>query len=138
MSSILTNNGAMVALQTLKGINSSMAKTQDEISTGKSENKFGIPIARAREVYARAAALPGLQVVGIDMHIGSQLTDLEPYRQAYGKMADLCRTLRGDGHAPPHQPQHRVPEEVHEVVGARQRVVRVLHDRWPDGPAHAP
>ncbi len=75
------------------------ARTHAKIATGKSENKFGIPIARAREVYALAAKLPGLQVVGIDMHIGSQLTDLEPYRQAYGKMADLCRTLRGDGHA---------------------------------------
>jgi diaminopimelate decarboxylase len=75
------------------------AKTHEKIATGKAENKFGIPIARAREVYAEAARLPGLQVVGIDMHIGSQLTDLEPYRQAYAKMADLVRALRADGHA---------------------------------------
>lgn len=75
------------------------AKTHAKIATGKSENKFGIPIARAREVYAHAAALPGLRVVGIDMHIGSQLTDLVPFRQAYEKMADLCRALRADGHA---------------------------------------
>ncbi|MFT4014916.1 MAG: diaminopimelate decarboxylase [Paracoccus sp. (in: a-proteobacteria)] len=74
------------------------AKTHEKIATGKSENKFGIPIARAREVYARAAALPGIRVVGIDMHIGSQLTDLEPFRQAYAKMADLTRALRADGH----------------------------------------
>ena len=74
------------------------AKTHEKIATGKSENKFGIPIARAREVYAEAAKLPGLEVVGIDMHIGSQLTDLEPYRQAYAKMADLTRALRADGH----------------------------------------
>lgn len=74
------------------------AKTHEKIATGKSENKFGIPIARAREVYARAAALPGIDVVGIDMHIGSQLTDLEPYRQAYAKMANLTRALRDDGH----------------------------------------
>lgn len=74
------------------------AKTHEKIATGKSENKFGIPIARARDVYARAAALPGIEVVGIDMHIGSQLTDLEPYRQAYAKMADLTRALRADGH----------------------------------------
>lgn len=74
------------------------AKTHEKIATGKSENKFGIPIARARDVYARAASLPGIEVVGIDMHIGSQLTDLEPYRQAYAKMADLTRTLRADGH----------------------------------------
>ena len=74
------------------------AKTHEKIATGKSENKFGIPIARAREVYARAAALPGIEVVGIDMHIGSQLTDLEPYRLAYAKMAELTRALRADGH----------------------------------------
>ncbi|MDO5630597.1 MAG: diaminopimelate decarboxylase [Paracoccus sp. (in: a-proteobacteria)] len=74
------------------------AKTHEKIATGKSENKFGIPIARAREVYAEAARLPGLAVVGVDMHIGSQLTDLEPYRQAYTKMAELVRALRADGH----------------------------------------
>ena len=74
------------------------AKTHEKIATGKSENKFGIPIARAREVYAHAARLPGIEVVGIDMHIGSQLTDLDPYRQAYAKMADLTRALRADGH----------------------------------------
>ena len=74
------------------------ARTHEKIATGKSENKFGIPIARAREVYANAARLPGIKVVGLDMHIGSQLTDLEPYRQAYAKMADLTRALRADGH----------------------------------------
>lgn len=74
------------------------AKTHEKIATGKAENKFGIPIARARDVYARAAALPGIEVVGIDMHIGSQLTDLEPYGLAYAKMADLTRALRADGH----------------------------------------
>ncbi|WP_294928706.1 diaminopimelate decarboxylase [uncultured Paracoccus sp.] len=75
------------------------ARTHAKIATGKSENKFGIPIARARDVYARAAGLPGIEVVGIDMHIGSQLTDLAPFRQAYEKMADLTRALRADGHA---------------------------------------
>ena len=75
------------------------AKTHEKIATGKSENKFGIPIARAREVYAEAASLPGLQVVGVDVHIGSQLTDLDPYRAAYAKVADLTRALRADGHA---------------------------------------
>lgn len=74
------------------------ARTHEKIATGKSENKFGVPIARARQVYAEAAALPGLRVVGIDVHIGSQLTDLTPYRAAYGKVADLTRTLRSDGH----------------------------------------
>ncbi|MGB8621332.1 MAG: diaminopimelate decarboxylase [Paracoccaceae bacterium] len=74
------------------------AKTHEKIATGKSENKFGIPIARAREVYAEAAALPGLEVVGIDVHIGSQLTDLEPFALAYRKVAELTRALRADGH----------------------------------------
>ncbi len=74
------------------------ARTHAKIATGKSENKFGIPIARAREVYARAAALPGLDVIGIDLHIGSQLTELEPFEQAYRKVADLTETLRADGH----------------------------------------
>lgn len=74
------------------------AKTHAKIATGKSENKFGIPIARAREVYARAAAMPGLQVIGIDVHIGSQLTDLAPFEQAYAKVADLTILLREDGH----------------------------------------
>ena len=58
------------------------AKTHAKIATGKSENKFGIPIARARDVYAMAANLPGLEIVGIDVHIGSQLTDLAPFEQA--------------------------------------------------------
>jgi diaminopimelate decarboxylase len=75
------------------------ARTHEKIATGKSENKFGIPIARAREVYALAAALPGLSVVGIDVHIGSQLTSLEPFETAYAKVADLTRLLRADGHA---------------------------------------
>ncbi|GAA4221579.1 diaminopimelate decarboxylase [Sagittula marina] len=74
------------------------AKTHAKIATGKSENKFGIPIARAREVYAEAAALPGLKIVGIDVHIGSQLTQLEPFEMAYNKVAELTETLRADGH----------------------------------------
>ncbi|WP_338549813.1 diaminopimelate decarboxylase [Roseovarius phycicola] len=74
------------------------AKTHAKIATGKSENKFGIPIARAREVYAEAARLPGLKVIGIDVHIGSQLTELEPFRLAYQKVAELTEVLRADGH----------------------------------------
>ena len=74
------------------------AKTHAKIATGKSENKFGIPIARAREVYAMAAAMPGLKVIGIDVHIGSQLTDLAPFEQAYLKVAELTEQLRADGH----------------------------------------
>lgn len=74
------------------------AKTHAKIATGKSENKFGIPISRASEVYARAAALPGLEIVGIDVHIGSQLTSLDPFEQAYRKVADLTESLRAEGH----------------------------------------
>ncbi len=74
------------------------AKTHEKIATGKAENKFGIPISRAREVYAEAAALPGLEVIGIDVHIGSQLTDLQPFEDAYNLVADLTRVLRADGH----------------------------------------
>ena len=74
------------------------AKTHAKIATGKSENKFGIPISRAREVYAQAAALPGIDVIGIDVHIGSQLTQLEPFELAYKMVAELTETLRADGH----------------------------------------
>ena len=74
------------------------AKTHAKISTGKKEDKFGIPISRAREVYAMAATLPGLKVIGIDVHIGSQLTELEPFRLAYRKVAELTEQLRSDGH----------------------------------------
>ncbi|MCA1775313.1 MAG: diaminopimelate decarboxylase [Loktanella sp.] len=74
------------------------AKTHAKIATGKSENKFGIPIDRARDVYAHAAALPGIKVVGIDVHIGSQLTELAPFAAAYEKVAALTEALRADGH----------------------------------------
>tara|TARA_R110002074_G_scaffold60269_10_gene146280 strand:+ start:481 stop:1746 length:1266 start_codon:yes stop_codon:yes gene_type:complete len=74
------------------------ARTHEKISTGRKEDKFGVPISRAREIYARAARLPGLKVIGVDMHIGSQLTDLAPFESAYLKMADLVRALRQDGH----------------------------------------
>ena len=74
------------------------AKTHAKISTGKSEDKFGIPIAKAREVYAIAGSMQGIDVVGIDVHIGSQITDLEPFRLAYQKVAELTKVLRGDGH----------------------------------------
>ncbi len=74
------------------------AKTHEKISTGKYDDKFGIPISRARDVYAFAASLPGLEVIGIDVHIGSQLTELEPFELAYNKVAELTRQLRADGH----------------------------------------
>jgi diaminopimelate decarboxylase len=74
------------------------ARTHAKIATGKSENKFGIPISRAREVYARAAKLKGVRVAGVDMHIGSQITDLQPFDDAFALLAEFVRTLRADGH----------------------------------------
>jgi diaminopimelate decarboxylase len=74
------------------------ARTHAKISTGKAENKFGIPISRAREVYARAAALPGLAITGIDMHIGSQITDLEPFDNAFALAAEFLGVLEAEGH----------------------------------------
>ena len=73
-----------------------------KISTGKSETKFGVPLKRAREVYARAAKLPGIRVTGVDMHIGSQITDLVPLEAAFRLLADFVQTLRADGHAITH------------------------------------
>lgn len=75
------------------------AKTHAKISTGKSENKFGIPFRDARRLYARARTLPGIEVAGIHMHIGSQITDLGPFRDAFRLMRDLVAELRADGHA---------------------------------------
>jgi diaminopimelate decarboxylase len=74
------------------------ARTHAKIATGKAENKFGIPISRARDVYAHAAKLPGLQVVGVDMHIGSQITELQPFDDAFALLSDFVRALRADGH----------------------------------------
>ena len=111
------------------------ARTHAKISTGKSENKFGIPISRAREVYARARDLPGVEVDGVDMHIGSQITELEPFDDAFALLADFVRTLRADGHAIHHvdlggglgipyrfdnePPPH--PERYAEIVARRTR-----------------
>jgi len=76
--------------------------THAKISTGKSENKFGIPIRHAREVYARAAKLPGIQVTGVDVHIGSQIIDLAPMEEAFRIVAEFIHVLRGDGHTVSH------------------------------------
>jgi diaminopimelate decarboxylase len=78
------------------------AKTHHKIATGKAENKFGIPISRAREVYAHAAKLPGIKVSGVDMHIGSQITDLDPFGNAFALLAEFVRELRADGHTISH------------------------------------
>ena len=106
------------------------AGTHAKISTGKKENKFGIPFVRARDVYARIAALPGVEAVGIDMHIGSQITDMTPFDNAYALLAELVRDLRGQGHRirhvdvggglgiPYHQDQDAppLPREYAEIV----------------------
>ncbi|NGN42481.1 diaminopimelate decarboxylase [Mesorhizobium sp. CGMCC 1.15528] len=78
------------------------AKTHKKISTGLAENKFGIPRQRAREVYARAAQLPGLKITGIDMHIGSQITELQPFDDAFALLVELVGMLQADGHAIEH------------------------------------
>lgn len=78
------------------------ARTHAKISTGKKENKFGISFDRARAVYARAATLPGIKVSGIDMHIGSQITEMQPFEDAFRLLRELVDTLRSDGHAIDH------------------------------------
>ncbi|MBZ9954682.1 MULTISPECIES: diaminopimelate decarboxylase [unclassified Mesorhizobium] len=78
------------------------ARTHKKISTGKAENKFGIPWQKARQVYARAAELPGIKVTGIDTHIGSQITELQPFDDAFALLVELVGALRADGHAIEH------------------------------------
>ena len=78
------------------------ARTHAKIATGKAENKFGIPWQRARAVYGLAASLPGIRVTGIDMHIGSQITDLEPFDAAFSMLDGLVEQLRADGHTIEH------------------------------------
>ena len=101
LSAVATARGrtARVALRVNPDVD---ARTHRKISTGKSGDKFGIPISRAREVYARAATLPGLKVTGVDMHIGSQIVDLQPFDDAFALLADFVRELRADGHAIDH------------------------------------
>ncbi len=78
------------------------AKTHAKIATGRSENKFGIPLSRARSVYAHAATLPAIKVTGVDMHIGSQITHLDPFGNAFTLLAEFVRELRADGHSISH------------------------------------
>jgi diaminopimelate decarboxylase len=78
------------------------ARTHAKIATGRAENKFGIPISRAREVYAKAAGLSGVRVAGVDMHIGSQITDLTPFDDAFALLSDFVKQLRADGHTISH------------------------------------
>jgi len=101
LSSIAVSKGqtAHISLRVNPDVDS---KTHAKIATGRSEDKFGIPLSRARAVYARAAKLPGLMVTGVDMHIGSQITELDPFGDAFALLADFVRTLRADGHTISH------------------------------------
>lgn len=107
------------------------ARTHKKISTGLAENKFGVPLSRAREIYATAGKLKGLEIAGVDMHIGSQLTDLAPFDEAFSLLAELVGDLRRDGHAISHvdlggglgipyregeDPQSYHPEKYAEIV----------------------
>jgi diaminopimelate decarboxylase len=97
LSSIASSKGraARVSIRVNPDID---ARTHHKIATGKAENKFGIPISRAREIYGRAAKLKGLEVAGVDMHIGSQITELDPFGNAFALLAEFVRVLRSDGH----------------------------------------
>ena len=101
LAAIATKKGrrAPIALRVNPDVD---ARTHHKIATGKAENKFGIPISRARDVYREAAALPGIEVTGVDMHIGSQITDLAPFDDAFGLLAEFVTLLRADGHAIDH------------------------------------
>jgi diaminopimelate decarboxylase len=74
------------------------ARTHAKITTGTSETKFGVPWSRARVVYARAGKLSGIGIVGVDVHIGSQITELGPFQAAFRRVAELVSVLRADGH----------------------------------------
>ena len=101
LASIATGKGRTVAISVR--VNPDVdAKTHEKISSGKSSDKFGIPIGRAREVYAHAAKLKGVRVAGVDMHIGSQITELSPFDDAFALLSEFVRTLRTDGHAIEH------------------------------------
>jgi diaminopimelate decarboxylase len=112
------------------------AGTHAKISTGRSENKFGIPISRAREVYTRAAKLPGIAVTGVDMHIGSQITDLSRMEAAFRILAEFVQVLRADGHTISHIdfggglgiPYHMDREAPPEPLAYAAMVKRVTHN----------
>src|SRR3979411_1394166 len=107
-----------------------------KISNGKPEKKFGVPLAHARAVYARAAKLPGIKVTGVDMHIGSQITDLVPLEAAFRLLAEFVQTLRADGHAISHVdfggglgiPHYRDREAPPEPAAYAAMVKRVTHN----------
>jgi diaminopimelate decarboxylase len=108
-----------------------------KISTGKAENKFGVPLDRARALYARAAKLPGLEVTGVDMHIGSQITDLGPLEAAFKLLVEFVGVLRADGHTIahidfggglgiPYHPDTPAPPEPAAYAAVVKRAIRGL------------
>ncbi len=101
------------------------AKTHTKISTGNAENKFGVPRQRARAVYARAAELPGIRVTGIDMHIGSQITDLRAFRR---RLLDPCRSRR-------HAARRRPPDQTTSISAAGSACPTAIDN---DPPPHLP
>jgi diaminopimelate decarboxylase len=101
LSQIATGRGRLAAVSLR--INPDVdARTHAKISTGKAEDKFGIPWRRAREAYRLAASLSGIRVSGIDMHIGSQITELQPFDAAFARLGALITDLRDDGHVIDH------------------------------------
>ena len=116
------------------------AKTHAKINTGTAETKFGIPFARAREVYAHAATLKGIEIVGVDVHIGSQITDLQPFETAFKLVVELVAMLRADGHAitrldlggglgVPYENTNRIPPDPSEYGAMISRVTKGLDCR---------
>lgn len=116
------------------------AKTHAKINTGTAETKFGIPFTRAREVYAHAATLKGIEIVGVDVHIGSQITDLEPFETAFKLVVELVGMLRADGHAitrldlggglgVPYENSNRTPPDPSEYGAMITRVTKGLDCR---------
>ena len=99
------------------------ARTHAKISTGKSENKFGVPISDAAAIYARLAALPGLHLRGVALHIGSQLLTLDPLEEAFDKVGLLVQELRAGGHEVSHV-------DLGGGLGVRYKAAD--DPRWPD------
>jgi diaminopimelate decarboxylase len=113
------------------------AKTHAKITTGTAETKFGIPFARAREVYGHAATLKGVEIVGVDVHIGSQITELQPFEIAFQRVVELVASLRADGHAitrldlggglgVPYENTNRTPPDPSEYGAMIARVTKGL------------
>jgi diaminopimelate decarboxylase len=131
------NRRAPVALRINPDVD---AKTHAKINTGTAETKFGIPFARAREIYAHAATLKGIEIVGVDVHIGSQITDLQPFETAFKLVVELVALLRADGHAisrldlggglgVPYENSNRTPPDPSEYGAMVSRVTKGLDCR---------